>query len=98
MIELANPEKSTLSGIYNLGTGKARSFLDLSLATFKAMNITPHIEFIEMPEVLRNQYQYYTQAQMRKLMLALPEFEFSSLEDGVRDYVQNHLLKPNSHC
>lgn len=98
MIELADPEKSVHSGIFNLGTGKARSFLDLTKATFNAMGITPNIEFIDMPADLRGQYQYYTQAQVGKLISALPEFEFTSLETGVHDYVQNYLMKDNPHC
>lgn len=98
MIELADPDKAVHSGIYNLGTGKARSFLDLTKATFKAMEITPNIEFIDMPIALQGQYQYYTQADVTKLMSALPGFEFTSLEDGIRDYVQNYLMKENSHC
>lgn len=98
MIELADPEKAEHSGIYNLGTGVARSFLDLTKATFKSMGIAPNIEFIDMPEALRGQYQYYTQAEVDKLMSALPGFEFTSLEDGISDYVQNYLMKANPHC
>ncbi len=98
MIELADPEKALFSGIYNLGTGKARSFLDLTKATFKAMGKEPVIEFIDMPESIRSQYQYYTQADTKKLLTALPEFQFTSLEEGVRDYVQNYLMKSNPHC
>ena len=98
MIELADESKSSFSGIYNLGTGKARSFLDLTNATFKAMGIAPNIEFIEMPESLKDQYQYFTQAQMRKLLTALPGIEFTSLENGIQDYVQNYLMKKNPHC
>jgi ADP-L-glycero-D-manno-heptose 6-epimerase len=98
MIELADPEKFGSSGIYNLGTGKARSFLDLVNATFKAMNVPSKVEFIDMPESIKDQYQYYTQAEMGKLHSVLQGFEFTSLEEGVRDYVQNHLLKSNPHC
>lgn len=98
MIELADPEKAEHSGIYNLGTGVARSFLDLTKATFKSMGIAPNIEFIDMPEALRGQYQYYTQAEVAKLMNALPGFEFTSLEEGISDYVQNYLMKANPHC
>lgn len=98
MIELADPEKAEFSGIYNLGTGKARTFLDLTTATFKSMGITPKIEFFDMPENLRNQYQYFTEARMDKLLTALPGFEFTSLEAGIHDYVQNHLMKNNPHC
>lgn len=98
MIELADPEKALFSGIYNMGTGKARSFLDLTKATFKAMNLEPKIEFIDMPESIRFQYQYYTQAETAKLLKVLPEFQFTSLEEGVRDYVQNYLMQSNPHC
>lgn len=98
MIELADPDKAVHSGIYNLGTGKARTFLDLTRATFKAMDMAPNIEFIDMPESLRGQYQYFTQANVKKLMQALPGFQFSSLEDSVTDYVQNYLMKENPHC
>jgi ADP-L-glycero-D-manno-heptose 6-epimerase len=93
MVELiaAGKKKPSLSGIYNLGTGEARSFHDLVKATFKAMNIEPRIQFIDMPSELRHQYQYYTQADMGKLKKALPKFKFMRLEDAVDDYVRNHL-------
>ncbi len=90
LVELNNPEAS---GIYNLGTGKARSFNDLTIATFKAMGKDPQIDYIDMPESIRNQYQYFTEADMGKLKKVLPEFKFSSLEEGVADYVKNYLLK-----
>lgn len=95
MIELieAGKKKPTLSGIYNLGTGKARSFYDLASATFIAMDKKPNIKFIDMPVELRNQYQYFTQADMNKLKKALPKFKFMELEEAVRDYVKNHLLQ-----
>jgi len=98
MIELADPDKAELSGIYNLGTGVARSFLDLSKATFIALGLTPNIEFIDMPKELQTQYQYYTKAESQKLIKALNGFEFTSLEDGIQDYVQNFLMKNNPHC
>src|SRR5690554_169355 len=93
MIELieAGKKKPSLSGIYNLGTGKARSFFDLATATFKAMDKRPNIVFIDMPVELRNQYQYFTQADMTKLKKALPKFRFMELEEAVDDYVRNHL-------
>lgn len=91
MVDLINEDHKGASGIYNLGTGQARSFADLVRATFAAMNKEENIEFIEMPESLRDQYQYYTQANMDKLKQALPNFKFSSLEEGVADYVKNHL-------
>jgi ADP-L-glycero-D-manno-heptose 6-epimerase len=95
MVELidAGNKNPSLSGIYNLGTGRARSFHDLVKATFKAMGKKPKIVFIDMPEELRNQYQYYTEAKMVKLKKALPKFKFMSLEDAVSDYVKSHLKK-----
>jgi ADP-L-glycero-D-manno-heptose 6-epimerase len=95
MIELieAGKKKPTLSGIYNLGTGEARSFHDLVKATFKAMEKKPKISFIDMPIELRNQYQYFTQAEMNKLKRALPKFKFMKLEDAVSDYVGQHLMQ-----
>lgn len=91
MISLIHYDHEGKSGIYNLGTGKARSFLDLVKTTFKAMGIKEKIEFIEMPENLRDQYQYFTEAKMDKLHKALPHLKFHSLEEGIEDYVKNHL-------
>ncbi len=95
MVELieAGKKKPSISGIYNLGTGKARSFFDLASATFVAMGKKPNIKFIDMPVELRGQYQYFTQADMTKLKKALPKFKFMELEEAVSDYVQNHLLE-----
>lgn len=95
MIELieAGKKKPSISGIYNLGTGKARSFYDLASATFSAMDKKPNITFIDMPVELRNQYQYFTQADMNKLKKALPKFKFMELEEAVDDYVRNYLRR-----
>jgi ADP-L-glycero-D-manno-heptose 6-epimerase len=97
MIKLieAGKKKPSLSGIYNLGTGQARSFHDLVKATFTSMDLKPKIKFIDMPTELRNQYQYFTQADMTKLKKALPGFKFMRLEDAVNDYVRHHLSKPD---
>jgi len=81
------------SGIYNLGTGKARSFYDLATATFKAMHKEVNIEFIDIPTDIRDTYQYFTEANMQKLIDAGYIEPFTSLEDGVTDYVTNYLLK-----
>ena len=99
MIELidAGKKKPSLSGIYNLGTGEARSFHDLVKATYGAMDVEPKIKFIDMPVELRNQYQYFTQANMTKLKKALPKFKFMKLEDAVSDYVKNHLAQPDAY-
>ena len=82
-----------INGLFNLGTGKARSFADLVKATFAAMEKPEQIEFVDMPEHLRGKYQYFTQAKMEKLIEAGYDKPFYSLEEGVRDYVQNYLSK-----
>jgi ADP-L-glycero-D-manno-heptose 6-epimerase len=80
------------SGIYNLGTGKARTFLDLATQTFHAMNTTVSISFVPTPEDIREKYQYFTEASMEKLRSIGYSLEFYSLEAGVEDYVKNYLL------
>lgn len=79
------------SGIYNLGSGKARTFLDLANNTFSAMDVTPQIEFVDTPEDIRDKYQYYTQASMSKLRSIGYSQPFRSLEEGIADYVKNYL-------
>lgn len=79
------------NGIYNLGTGKARSFEDLVNATFAGLNKKPDIQFIDMPEDIRDRYQYFTEANMHKLRMAGYNKAFYSLEEGVEDYVKNYL-------
>lgn len=85
-----NPEKS---GLFNLGTGHARSFYDLASNTFTSMGLKPKISFIEMPEILREKYQYFTEARMDKLKKIGYIYPFYTLEEGVKDYVQNYLMK-----
>jgi ADP-L-glycero-D-manno-heptose 6-epimerase len=80
------------SGIYNLGSGKARTFLDLVKNTFKAMNKTEQIEFIDTPADIRDKYQYFTEANMTKLHSVGYAKPFHTLEEGVDDYVQNYLI------
>jgi ADP-L-glycero-D-manno-heptose 6-epimerase len=82
-----------LPGIFNLGTGRARTFLDLSKATFSSMKLEPVIEFIDTPEDIRDKYQYFTEAVMDKLRNAGYKKEFYSLEEGVNDYVRNYLAE-----
>ncbi|MGB9851630.1 MAG: ADP-glyceromanno-heptose 6-epimerase [Candidatus Kapaibacteriota bacterium] len=82
-----------LSGIFNIGTGTARSWNSLANAVFTALNMEPKIEYIDMPRELKNQYQNFTQAKMEKLLSRIGKFEFTSLEDGVSDYINNYLLK-----
>lgn len=81
------------SAIYNLGSGKARTFLDLVGATFKAMGVEENISFIDTPEDIRDKYQYFTEARMTKLKEIGFSQEFTSLEDGVSDYVKNYLIE-----
>lgn len=81
------------NGLYNLGTGKARSFYDLAANTFKAQGLAPNIEFIDMPLDIRDKYQYFTEANMSKLRAAGYTEPFASLEEGVKDYVANYLVK-----
>lgn len=81
------------NGLYNLGTGKARAFLDLAKATFQAMGIKEDISFIDTPEDIRDKYQYFTEADMTKLRILGYDKAFMSLEEGVTDYVQHFLLK-----
>lgn len=85
-------EHENISGLFNLGTGKARSFADLAKATFAAMGKPENIEYIPMPVHLREKYQYFTQATMDKLRSVGYTDDFYSLEDGARDYVQNYLI------
>lgn len=86
-------DHSEISGLFNLGTGVARSFYDLCKNTFIAMNKEINIKYIDMPETLRPKYQYYTQANMEKLRSAGYDAPFYTLEEGVTDYVQNYLMK-----
>ncbi len=82
------PENS----IYNLGTGTARSFIDLAKSIFSAMNINENIEFIDMPKDIRDKYQYFTEANMTKLHNIGYNYSFYSLENGISDYVKNYLM------
>lgn len=79
------------SGLYNLGTGKARSFESLAITTFAGMQINPNIEYVDMPLDIRDKYQYFTEANMSKLIAQGYPYPFYSLEDGVQDYVSNYL-------
>ncbi len=80
------------SGIYNLGTGNARTFLDLAHAVFNALGKEPIINWVDIPIDIRDKYQYYTEAEMGKLRAAGYKDEFYSLEEGVSDYVLNYLV------
>lgn len=84
-------EKRPPNAIYNLGTGKARTFLDLAKGTFHALNLEPNISFIDTPADIRDTYQYFTQAEMDKLRSAGYHEPFYGLEEGIEDYVQRYL-------
>lgn len=92
---LENPSQS---GIFNVGTGQARAFLDLAKAVITSQGKTPDITFIDMPQDLQGRYQYYTQANVAKLRAAGYTRPFTSLEDGVADYVRNYLMKTDPYC
>ena len=85
-------ESKKQSGIYNLGSGKARTFKDLVKATFSALNIKSNISYIATPIDIRDKYQYFTEADMQKLKTVGYKKSFTNLEDGVKDYVQNYLI------
>jgi len=85
------------NGIFNLGTGKARTWNALIRAVFSAMGIEPRIEYIEMPEGIRNQYQYFTEAKMDKLAETGCPLSFREMEDSIRDYVAGHLQTPDPY-
>ncbi len=91
--QITNPKSQIPSAIYNLGTGEARSFYDLAVATFRGLDMEPHIVFIDMPEDIRDTYQYFTQADMHKLRAAGYTESFYTLEKGVNDYVRHYLAK-----
>ncbi|MDE2319997.1 MAG: ADP-glyceromanno-heptose 6-epimerase [Rhodospirillales bacterium] len=88
---------SNVSGIFNLGTGNARSYLDLARAVCKANSLPERIEFIDMPQALRGQYQSFTQASMTRLNALGFNHKFMTLEEGVTEYVQNYLRKADQY-
>jgi ADP-L-glycero-D-manno-heptose 6-epimerase len=89
---------SAKSGIYNIGTGQARAFKDLASAVMTSLGETPKITYIDMPEDLQGRYQYFTEANMAKLADAGYTSNFHTLEEGVRDYVQNYLMQDDPYC
>ena len=90
--------KPAPNGIYNIGTGQARSFKDLSENVIANMGKIPHITYVDMPEDLQGKYQYFTQANMTKLRAAGYKSQMASLEDGIKDYVQNYLMQADPYC
>ena len=90
-------ENPSVAGIFNVGTGTARSFKDLAMATFSALGREPALNYIPMPETLRDKYQYYTCADMKKLRSAGFADAFTSIEAGVKEYVQHYLSDSNPY-
>jgi ADP-L-glycero-D-manno-heptose 6-epimerase len=90
-------ETPAVSGIFNVGTGKARSFRDLMTAMFAALGREPKIEYIDMPASIRDSYQYFTQAETANLRRAGFNADFTPLEDGVRQYVTGYLDRADRH-
>ena len=85
-------DKPKVNGLFNLGTGKSRTWNDLVSAIFKALDKPVNIEYVDLPEHLREKYQYFTEANMNKIKKAGYNKSITSLEDGVADYVKNYLL------
>lgn len=86
-----------VSGIFNVGTGKARSFREMIEAMFSALGRAPHIDYIDMPEQIRGSYQYFTQSEVGRLRKAGYNAGFTSLEDAVKDYVTHYLDRPDRY-
>jgi ADP-L-glycero-D-manno-heptose 6-epimerase len=91
-VTLSFLENRSSSGLFNCGTGKARTWKDLVNAVFAAMDVPSQIEFIEMPETLKGKYQYFTQAEMSKLRATGYTRPFTNLEDAVTDYIRSYYL------
>lgn len=85
-------ENKPESGLYNVGLGKARTFNDLTYSVFNGLNKEEHIEYIDMPEDIRENYQYYTEANINKIIMAGYKEGFHTIEQGITDYVQNYLI------
>ena len=83
------------NGLYNMGTGQARTFLDLATNTFRAAGVEPKISFVDTPVDIRNNYQYFTEADMSKLRAAGYTAPFATLEEGIDDYVKQYLVPGN---
>jgi ADP-L-glycero-D-manno-heptose 6-epimerase len=87
----------SVSGIFNVGTGEARTFRDLITAMFRALGRAPNIDYVDMPPTIRDQYQYFTQAKVENLRRAGYNAGFTSLEDAVYRYVTSFLNQPDRY-
>jgi ADP-L-glycero-D-manno-heptose 6-epimerase len=90
-------DATAVNGIFNVGTGQARSFREMIEAMFAALGRAPNIEYIDMPETIRGQYQYFTQADMGNLRRAGYNAGFTPLEDAVTQYVTRYLDRPDRY-
>ncbi len=90
-------KNKNVSGLFNVGTGKARSFKDLATSTFAAAKLVPKIHYMDMPEELRGKYQYFTEANMDKLRAVGFDQQMTSLEDGVREYVEKYMSQSDPY-
>lgn len=97
-LEAALKNKPVANAIYNIGTGQARSFKDLAMSVMTSMGREPNITYIDMPQDLQGKYQYFTQAEMKKLRDAGYKKPFTTLEEGVKDYVQNYLMQEDPYA
>jgi ADP-L-glycero-D-manno-heptose 6-epimerase len=97
-LEAALKQKPAANAIYNIGTGQARSFKDLATNVMTSMAREPDITYIDMPLDLQGKYQYFTQAEMQKLRNAGYKKPFTTLEEGLKDYVQNYLMQDDAYC
>lgn len=87
-----------VSGLFNLGTGESRTFLDLARAVFSSLQRTSNIRYVDTPEAIREKYQYFTEAKMERLRGAGYTAQFTTLEDGVADYIQNYLATEDPYA
>jgi ADP-L-glycero-D-manno-heptose 6-epimerase len=96
MHQMTSEDKNFQSGLYNVGTGAARSFNDLIKAVCSGLSRSPQIEYVDMPTDIRETYQYFTQADVNKLRRAGYNTPFHTIEEGIDDYVKNYLV-PNRY-
>ncbi|MGH6958718.1 MAG: NAD-dependent epimerase/dehydratase family protein, partial [Caulobacteraceae bacterium] len=90
-------KRPDVNGVFNVGSGRARSFKELAEAAFSAAGAAPRIDYVPMPLLLRDRYQYYTEARVDRLRAAGYEGQFTSLEEGVGDYVRGYLSRPDPY-
>jgi ADP-L-glycero-D-manno-heptose 6-epimerase len=90
-------DRPAVNGLFNMGTGHARSFADLAAAAFRALGKEPEIDYVDTPEEIRDRYQYFTEAKMERLRAARYAAPFTELEDGVARYVRDYLSQPDPY-